>query len=175
MANSTPSQKSGRRRYVVAMVLGTALSALGPATGMAAGSQTATLRAVNDMSRYCTACWRNARLPPDTWGDCTQEVLSRMLERVRPEAWGQVLHDEGEERREFLRAIDTVKKRTQRARKWAAAPMDGVADRNEAGARRRAEERDAVVQAARRLLSDRQRRIMQLSLDGWSVQDIAAE
>ena len=75
------------RRYVVAMVLGTALSALGAAPATAAPVPEVTIRAIGDLSRYCTACWRNARLHPDSWGDCTQEVFRRLLERVSPDAW----------------------------------------------------------------------------------------
>jgi hypothetical protein len=59
-----------RRPYLVAMVLGTAIAALGTAESAEISPQ-----AINSISRYCTACWRNARLPPDLWGDCTQEVL----------------------------------------------------------------------------------------------------
>jgi RNA polymerase sigma factor (sigma-70 family) len=166
--------KKARRRYVVAMLLGTALSTLGPAAGQLAAKDT-TLKAVADMSRYCTTCWRNARLDPDCWGDCTQEVLSRMLERVAPDAWNQALRGEGEERREFLRAIDTVKKRSQRQRRWAPTPLDGVADRRNPHEQRLADDRDAVRQAAREVLTDRQQRILQLSFEGWSVHDIADE
>src|SRR5713101_2252205 len=112
MQNSgTPSRRSGRRPYMVAMVLGTALSALNSASSLATESPEGTTRAVADISRYCTTCWRNAHLHPDCWNDCTQEVFSRLLERVTPDAWERVLQGEGEERREFLRAIDTVKKR----------------------------------------------------------------
>src|SRR5262249_10652203 len=119
--------KSNRRPYMVAVVLGTALSALGSAPAAVAEAP-ATLRAVADMSRYCTTCWRNARLHPDCWGDCTQEVLQRMLERVTPDAWDQALQSDGEERREFLRAIDRVKKRSQRQRRPVGLPLDSFAD-----------------------------------------------
>jgi RNA polymerase sigma factor (sigma-70 family) len=165
--------RPGHGRYVVAMVLGTALSALGPTTGSAAPPD--AVRAVNDLSRYCTACWRNARLHPDCWGDCTQEVLTRLLQRVEPQAWGDVLGEEGEERREFLRAIDAVKKRTQRQRRWAAGAPEAVPDRRDGVERRRAEDREAVDQAAAEVLTPRQQRILQLSFEGWSVQDMAAE
>ena len=165
---------SRKRRYLVAMVLGTTLSALGSATGQAAAGE-ATGRAVNDISRYCTACWRNAHLHPDCWTDCTQEVFSRLMERVTPEAWGRVLKVEGEERREFLRAIDAVKKRTQRGRKRSTGLTEVVADRRDPHERQLADEREAVRQAAEGLLSDRQKRILQMSFEGWSVHDIAAE
>jgi RNA polymerase sigma factor (sigma-70 family) len=133
------------------------------------------VRAVADISRYCTVCWRNARLHPDSWTDCTQEVFCRLLERVAPDAWNRVLKVEGEERREFLRAIDTVKKRSQRSRKWASGLQDAVADGRDGRERCLANDREAVRQAAAALLSARQQRIVQRSLDGWSVQDIAAE
>src|SRR5690242_1550660 len=122
---------ASKRPYMVAVVLGTALSVYTPA-GQAAGVRTpqATAQAIADMSRYCATCWRNARLPMDSWTDCTQEVFRRLLERVPTDAWRQALRGDGEEHREFLRAIDTVKKRTQRARKFSPA-IDNVADRRD--------------------------------------------
>src|SRR5262245_788886 len=93
-------KRNHRRPYVMAMVLGTALTALSGAPTSAAVSETA-LRNVNDLSRYCTTCWRNARLHPDVWTDCTQEVLTRLLQRVTPDGWGRVLKDDCQERREF--------------------------------------------------------------------------
>lgn len=167
-------KKAGRQGYVVAMVLGTALSALGASSSQAAEAPD-TARAVNAISRYCTVCWRNARLHPDSWMDCTQEVLTRLLERVAPDTWSKVLKDEGEERRELLRAIDTVKKRTQRARKAKSSAVETVADPRSNHDRDLADERTALREAAMKLLSPRQQQVLQLSLDGWSVHDIAAE
>jgi RNA polymerase sigma factor (sigma-70 family) len=86
-----------------------------------------------------------------------------------------VLKVEGEERREFLRAIDAVKKRTQRGRKRSTGLTEVVADRRDPHERQLADEREAVRQAAEGLLSDRQKRILQMSFEGWSVHDIAAE
>jgi RNA polymerase sigma factor (sigma-70 family) len=163
------------RPYVMAVVLGTALS-VGTTPGQSARAETpqAMAKAIADMSRYCATCWRNARLPMDRWGDCTQEVFSRLLERVPPDAWNQTLRGEGEERREFLRAIDTVKKRTQRARKFSPA-IDTVADRRDRQRRELREEREVVSQAAVEVLSPRQQRILQLSFEGWSVQEMSEE
>jgi len=164
--------RSKRNRYMVAMFLGTALSALGPATGL--GTSEAELRTVADISRYCTACWRNARLDPGSWTDCTQEVFCRLLERVDLDAWDLMLKTEGEERREFLRAIDAVKKRSQRsARKWNCAETDTVADRRDLQERRLADDRETVRLAATHVLTPRQQQVLQLSFDGWSVHDIA--
>jgi RNA polymerase sigma factor (sigma-70 family) len=175
MSTSDTRAKRGKRRpYVMAVVLGTALTALSGAPAGAAAPET-TLRAVNDLSRYCTTCWRNARLHPDVWTDCTQEVLSRLLERIDTDSWGRVLKDDCEERREFLRAIDTVKKRSQRTKRWAPEPAEGVTDHRDLYRRELADEREAVALASAELLSERQQRIMQLSFEGWSVHEIAAE
>ncbi len=164
-----------QRPYVMAVVLGTALS-VGAAPGQATttAAPQATAQAIADMSRYCVTCWRNARLPADCWADCTQEVFRRMLERVPADAWDQVLRGDGEERREFVRAIDTVKKRTQRARKFSPA-IDNVADRNDPYRRDLREEREVVRQAAADVLTPRQQRILQLSFEGWAVPEMSEE
>jgi RNA polymerase sigma factor (sigma-70 family) len=155
--------------YVMAMVLGTALSALGPSAVLAGVSESPAL---TDVSRYCTACWRNARLPVDAWGDCTQEVLCRLLRTVPMEAWERTLKVESEEHRELVRAIDAVKKRTQRQKRWTSQALDLVADRHDHHRRDLADERAAVRQAAEEVLTSRQQRILQMSFEGWSVQEI---
>jgi RNA polymerase sigma factor (sigma-70 family) len=164
---------AAHRPYLVAMVLGTALSASTPALGFT-GSP-AELRTASDISRYCTACWRNARLSSDCWADCTQEVFSRLLERLPTDSWDRALKCDGEERREFFRAIDAVKKRSQRARRWANSVNDQVADRRDMAERHLADEREVVRQVAAEVLSSRQQQILDLSFDGWSVNEIAAK
>ena len=77
-------------------------------------------------------------------------------------------------RKEFFRAIDTVKKRTQRARRYADLAADFADDRNRARAHVR-EQREAVELASKAVLSPRQQRIVALTADGWAVPDIAAE
>ncbi len=156
----------------MAMVLGTALAALGP-SGRAA--EEAPAGAVQDISRYCTACWRNARLPDDRWGDCTQEVFERLLERVPAPRWPQVFDPDGAERQEFLRAIDTVKKRVQRDRNRAVRLAGDVADRRAPQAQRDRELHEDLQIAIERSLSERQRRIVRRTCEGWSVTEIAGE
>ena len=81
--------------------------------GLAALTATASESdVVHDIQRYCTACWRNARLDPGLWDDCTQEVCCRLLGKVRV---GQldlnlVMAEDTPERRELVRAIDMVRK-----------------------------------------------------------------
>lgn len=166
------SQVKGKkgRRYVMAMVLGTALTALGasaaPAQDIAAGD-------IHDLSRYCTTCWRNAHLPADRWNDCTQEVFRRLLGSLPAEGWSRVLAGDGDERREFLRAIDAVKKRTQRDARRTTSLTGVPVDPRET--QDQADERDAVAEAAVRLLTPRQQFILHKSFEGWSVQDLAKE
>ena len=78
-----------RRPYLMAVVLGTALATLG--SEATANASEISPQAINNISRYCTACWRNARLPQDQWNDCTQEVLCRLLRSLPADAWQQVL------------------------------------------------------------------------------------
>ena len=79
-----------------------------------------------------------------------------------------------EVRRELIRAIDTVKKRWQRARKHLDS-VELLPDRRGPEERRTKEEREMIRDAAQEVLSPRQHRIVQMSLDGWSVHDIATQ
>lgn len=168
MQHNLPPQRK-RRQYLAAVVLGTALAAVGQSQATAEVSS----RAVGNISRYCTACWRNARLPEDRWSDCTQEVFRRLLERVPTAGWDRTLTPESSERRELVRAIDAVKKRTQRDRHRTAADWNDLPQ--QAPDASLAEERELVRQAADRLLSDRQQRILDLVAQGWSIPDMAQE
>ena len=162
-----------RRPYLMAMVLGTALAAMGPDATADAGE--ISPKAINNISRYCTVCWRNARLPEDQWSDCTQEVLCRLLKNLPANAWEQVLAQETDERREFIRAIDAVKKRHQRNRWQSAVAPEMVADVRDEQARSHNDEREAVREASQRVLSPRQQHILKLISDGHNVADIASE
>jgi RNA polymerase sigma factor (sigma-70 family) len=173
MTRFMPSKRSSRN-VMVAMVLGTALAATPAKAQATSGAAGTDAKAVTDITRYCQTCWRNARLPADRWQDCTQAVFVRLLERVEQDKWGSVLVDsETAERREFLRAIDAVKKRTQRARKFAALSPELPERRPVSNTAR--DDRDAVAKAAAEHLSPRQRRILELTADGWPVPEIASE
>jgi len=159
------------RRLMAAVVAGTALSAVG-SEAKASGPAP---EAVTDISKYCQVCWRNARLHPDSWPDCTQEVLVRLLQTVEPDKWSGLLkQDENDDRREFLRAIDAVKKRTQRARKTAGL-ADDVADRRFAPEAARNELHEELDKVSHKVLSQRQQQILRLTFDGWAVPEIADE
>ncbi len=130
---------------------------------------------VHDIQRYCTVCWRNARLDPGVWDDCTQEVCCRLLTKARA---GQldlnlVLAEETSERRELVRAIDMVRKRVQRTKRHATLDPQGTAgpdlDRRDRGRRELGE----ILELARKaVLTDRQDRIVELWTRGWTVPEI---
>jgi hypothetical protein len=133
---------------------------------------------VRDIQRYCTACWRNARLDPRLWEDCTQEVCCRLLTKARDGQLDmtQVLAEDTPERRELVRAIDMVRKRVQRTKRYQ--PLDGSStpasdlDQRE---RNRLELGEILEAARRAVLSDRQDRIIELWMRGWSVPEIGDE
>jgi DNA-directed RNA polymerase specialized sigma24 family protein len=131
---------------------------------------------VRDIQRYCTACWRNAHLDPTLWDDCTQEVCCRLLAKARDGELdlGQVLADDTPERRELVRAIDMVRKRVQRSRKYQ--PLDDgatVGSDTDERLRQRRELGEILENARRAVLTDRQDRIVELWTHGWTVPDIA--
>jgi RNA polymerase sigma factor (sigma-70 family) len=132
---------------------------------------------VRDIQRYCTACWRNARLDPRLWDDCTQEVCCRLLTKAREGQLEltQVLAEDTPERRELVRAIDMVRKRVQRAKRYQT--LDGFTPSSESDKRQQDQiELGEILEAARRaVLSPRQDRIIELWMRGWSVPEIGAE
>lgn len=132
---------------------------------------------VRDIQRYCTACWRNARLDPRLWDDCTQEVCCRLLTKAREGQLDltQVLAEDTPERRELVRAIDMVRKRVQRAKRHQ--PLEGHTPTTEVDRRHRDRlELGEILEAARRaVLSKRQDRIIELWMRGWSVPEIGTE
>ena len=170
MKKAFPRTVRRARSMMVAVVVGAALVS-SPETAQATQP---TAKTVNDVSRYCQACWRNARLHPDSWSDCTQEVLTRLLERVEPSRWSTMLKKDAEDHREFIRAIDAVKKRTQRSHKYNGLAEDVTDHRSEPDAARN-ELREVLDNAVRDVLSVRQQRIVQLSSAGWSIPEIARQ
>lgn len=133
---------------------------------------------VRDIQRYCAVCWRNARLDPGLWDDCTQEVCCRLLTKARSGALdlNMVLAEDSPERRELVRAIDTVRKRVQRSKKYQ--PFDerfAPGDDREQKARYRQELGEILEAARRAVLTPRQDRIVELWTRGWNVPEIGGE
>jgi hypothetical protein len=133
---------------------------------------------VRDIQRYCTVCWRNARLDPNLWDDCTQEVCCRLLTKARAGQLdlNQVLAEDTPERRELVRAIDMVRKRVQRAKRHQPIDSLAIPSADDEQRNRTRLELGEILEAARRaVLSPRQDRILELWMRGWPVPDIGAE
>jgi RNA polymerase sigma factor (sigma-70 family) len=133
---------------------------------------------VRDIQRYCTVCWRNAHLDPTLWDDCTQEVCCRLLTKARAGELdlNLVLADDTPERRELVRAIDMVRKRVQRAKRFQPLEAELTPGPDFDGRLRDRQELGEILENARRAtLSDRQDRIVELWTRGWSVPEIASE
>jgi len=133
---------------------------------------------VSDIQRYCTVCWRNARLDPRLWDDCTQEVCCRLLTKARGGELDmtQVLADDTPERRELVRAIDMVRKRVQRTKRYQPLDAFTTPATNLDQRQRDRLELGEILEAARRaVLTARQDRIIELWMRGWSVPEIGAE
>lgn len=133
---------------------------------------------VRDIQRYCTVCWRNARLDPRLWDDCTQEVCCRLLGKARNGDLDlhQVLGDDTPERRELVRAIDMVRKRVQRAKKFQPLDLSLPSLVDHDRRHRDRLELGEILEAARHaVLSERQDRIIELWMRGWTVPEISDE
>jgi hypothetical protein len=154
-------------------------SAMAFVIGLAAlSAQASETDLVRDIQRYCTVCWRNARLDPTLWEDCTQEVCCRLLAKVRTGELelSQVMADDTPERRELVRAIDMVRKRVQRSKRHLSldpvvTPSVDVDRKN----RERFELGEILETARRAVLSSRQDRILELWMRGWTVPEIGEE
>ena len=170
MTPETPQNPKGHRAIKAgptAMALVVGLAAL---TAHATESDL-----VRDIQRYCTVCWKNARLDPGVWDDCTQEVCCRLLGKARA---GQldlnlVLADDTPERRELVRAIDMVRKRVQRSKKHQPLDEQYTPGPDLDQRHRNRQELGEILEAARQaVLTPRQDRIVELWTRGWSVPEI---
>ncbi|MEO6808275.1 MAG: sigma-70 family RNA polymerase sigma factor [Isosphaeraceae bacterium] len=165
---SSPNESRNRRASTAAMALVMGLAAL--------TAQTSESDLLRDVQRYCTACWRNARLDPGLWDDCTQEVCCRLLDQARAGRLNLhlVLSDDTPERRELVRAIDMVRKRVQRAKRHESFDEQHVPGIDSDRRNRDRQELGEILEAARRAaLTDRQDRIVDLWTHGWTVPEIA--
>jgi RNA polymerase sigma factor (sigma-70 family) len=165
-ANKFSKIAKNRRAGAMALVMG--LAAL-----TAHASETELVR---DIQRYCVVCWRNARLDPGLWDDCTQEVCCRLLGKARAGELdlNLVLAEDTSVRRELVRAIDMVRKRVQRARRYQALDPQVTPGPDHDQKDRDRQELGEILEAARRaVLSPRQDRIVELWTRGWTVPDIS--
>ncbi len=163
---------ASRTQQMITVAVVTATISSMPAMGVQ--GSTLSPKAMTDITRYCQTCWKNAHLPQDVWADCTQEVFTRLLQNIQVEKWQDIFKKETGERQEFLRAIDTVKKRTQRSKRYQPLSTD-YADRWRFESKERNEIFEEIEHIASKSLSSRQREIVLLSRAGHSIPEIAAK
>jgi hypothetical protein len=171
--DSRPLPTVAKRRYVRSSTAAAAL-VVGLATLTAEAIEGSVVR---DIQRYCTVCWKNARLDPGVWDDCTQEVCYRLLDQARSGRLDltQVLAEDSQERRQLVRAIDMVRKRVQRARRLVTLDEQLTPPTSaERPVDHQVELAELLETARRQTLTERQDRIVEMWTRGWTVPEIAA-
>lgn len=120
------------------------------------------------IQKYCAASWRNAGIKYQDWNDCTQDAITRLLERIPREQLPQAIENR-HLRRELKRSVWSTIKRWRRTRGFqtlpeslAVFPTTSEWD----------EDIEPVLDTA---LTPVQKRIIELSRAGWKVREIAAE
>ena len=85
-------------------------------------SEDVALRRIN---AYCRTSWRNARIEPDLWDDCSQDVFARLYSNLTPDQIIRAITErESVERRELNRAIWAIAQRQRREQRLQALPHD---------------------------------------------------
>lgn len=142
------------------------------------GSNSATaseLEDIDKIERYCTVSWRNAGISQQEWGDCTQQALVELLDRMSRKGLSEAIGNvESHERRELNR---TVWRTVQR---WRRQPRPQSFDESWRGqdvAHRDETEHawEQIASVSESCLSDRQQRILSMMREGWRVSEIAEE
>ena len=159
----------------------TAYAAVVLATSL--GSATAEAKesgAIDSINRYCQASWRNARIAPQDWEECTQQTFAELLDRVSRDRWSEAIENKNSsERRELNRSIWRIAQRWRRAPRprhgstelLAAQASSPRNDLDEPGL-------DDVLQALSSPdtgLSSRQQDVMRRWIDGNTVAEIATD
>lgn len=146
-----------------------AACAVALASSMSTVTGAAETRTLNQVQRYCTTSWRNAGIHPQEWSDCTQEAIAELLERVSRDRLAAALDDaSSSERRELNRAIWRV------AQRWRRSPVSSplTADVADSRGNECALELKESVERVLESISARQRQILLLWSQGWTIDEI---
>ena len=148
-------------------------AAVAASVGLAASPAPAELQVLDKVQRYCAVSWKHAGIHPQDWGDCTQEALVQLLERVPQERLGAALGDAASgERQELKRAIWRTAQRWRRSPRFL--PLDAkqhVDSRQNEGSFESADWLNRAMQ----VLSPRQQEVLTLWSQGWSIDEIARQ
>lgn len=159
----------------------TAYAAVVLATSL--GSATAEAKesgAIESINRYCQASWRNARIAPQDWEECTQQTFAELLDRVSRDRWSEAIENKNSsERRELNRSIWRI------AQRWRRAPRPRHGSTELLAAQAPSPRKDLdhpglddVLQALSSPdtgLSSRQQDVMRRWIDGDTVAEIATD
>lgn len=148
-----------------------ACAAIAASVGLAVQAAPAQAKTLDQVERYCASSWRNAGIHPQDWSDCTQEAITRLLERVPQNRLDAAFHDgETPERRELKRAIWRTIQRWRRAPRMGSLEDSRLADdHNDVQTH---EVRDSL-DVALRSVSPRQQRILAMWSEGYPIDEIA--
>jgi DNA-binding CsgD family transcriptional regulator len=159
----------------------TAYAAVVLATSL--GSATAEAKesgAIESIDRYCQASWRNARIAPQDWEECTQQTFAELLDRVSRDRWSEAIENKNSsERRELNRSIWRI------AQRWRRAPRPRHGSTELLNAQLPSPRKDSDepnLDDVRRALSSpdtglsaRQQDVMRRWIDGNTVAEIATD
>lgn len=155
------------------------LAACAVAFAATVGNASATdeAAALESIQRYCLASFRNAGIAQQDWSDCSQQVMVCLLERVSRKGLVNAIDNESStERRELNRSIWCVVQRWRRAAKHVSLEEHEITAAAYQTPHDTATERiNELLTSAANCLSDRQRTILSMCKDGWSVSEIADE
>jgi RNA polymerase sigma factor (sigma-70 family) len=140
--------------------------------GAQAGEEPAALEG---LQKYCAASWRNAGITKQDWPDCTQEAMAILLERIsRKQLSHAIQNGQSPERRELNRSIWCTIQRWRRAPRHVSLDhYDTIERKTDERLPEAAEELENAMAVAERCVTARQRQILSLSGDGWSIREIA--
>lgn len=142
--------------------------------GAAPSSPEAANQVISKIEQYCAQSFRRADIRRDDWPDCTQEVFARLLDRVGNGGLEPAIADgESAERQELKRSVWRAVKRYRRHQRPAIHQVDSLVDSAD-GPEQVCMQQEAAETALDRI-AGRQREIIELWSEGWSVAQIAEE
>jgi RNA polymerase sigma factor (sigma-70 family) len=155
---------------------------------VAASDPQALQSGLSQLDRYLARAWARAGIAPQQYDDCTQAVYTTLLQNMGRDSFDRLAQDVGHngirdvlsretaEGPDFFRAVDMVKKRTQREKSFqtldeqqsdiaTAAGGDGAS----------ADWRGALNEAITRSLNTREADLIRETLQGKTPAEIAAQ
>ena len=130
---------------------------------------------VAGIQNYCAKSWHNANIPRAEWSDCSQQVLTELLQRItRRQLSRAILIPDSTERIELKRAIWRIVQRWIRAVRHVQLSAVDCPDPRTTESLTGEENRiSLIMEVAANQLSPRQYRILRLLCEGRTVREIS--